>query len=167
MEKRILKFYNPVLRKKAKKVDLDKKTEELITEMKNVMKERDGIGLAAPQIGESKRIIIAGNKEEIVTLLNPEIKEKGKEEIVTKEGCLSLPGVWLDVARPRYIKIKALDENGREFEGEAEDIFAVVLQHEIDHLDGKLFIDRVGFFTKIKTLFRYFFQRIFPLKEKN
>ncbi len=145
---------------------MDEKTGELIAEMKNAMKERDGIGLAAPQIGESKRIIIAGTEEEAVTLLNPEIKEKGKEKIVTKEGCLSLPGIWLDVARPRYIKVKALDESGREFEAEAEDIFAVVLQHEIDHLDGKLFIDRVDFFTKMKTLFRYFFQRIFPLKEK-
>jgi len=159
-----VKYYNPVLRRKAQSVALDEESKKTIERMKKVLKEEDGVGLAAPQIGESKKIIVINAEDGMFALLNPEIKEKSKESFTTKEGCLSIPGIWLDIARSKKVRVRALNEEGREMEIEGEDIFAVVLQHEIDHLHGKLFIDRAGTLVKWRSLVKYYFKKYFGNK---
>lgn len=140
----IRKIGDPVLRIKAKKIDeVTKKTNNLIDNMFDTMYTEDGVGLAAPQVGISKRIAVVdireGNK---IVLINPEIiKEEGKT--IREEGCLSIPGEIGDVIRSKKIKVKSLDRKGNEIEFEAEDFEARAIQHEIDHLNGVLFIDKV------------------------
>lgn len=166
MSEKITKYYSSVLRKKAKQVSLDKETKELIKRMKKAVKEHDGIGLAAPQVGESKRVIVIETGEGFTAFLNPEIIKKGKEKVTTKEGCLSVDGVWLDVERAKKIKAVAINEEGEKIEIETEGVLAVVLQHEIDHLNGILFIDRVGFLKKIKAVIIYYFKKYFYVFKK-
>jgi peptide deformylase len=167
MSEKITKYYSSVLRKKAEPVSLNKETKDLIKRMKKATKEHGGIGLAAPQVGESKRVIVIETGDGFTAFLNPEIIKKGKEKITTKEGCLSVDGVWLDVERAKKIKARAVNEEGEEIEVETEGILAVVLQHEIDHLDGVLFIDRVGFFKKIKAIITYYFKKYFYVFKKS
>ncbi len=159
MNKKILRYYHPSLRKKAEKTETGRETDKLIEMMENTLHEEGGVGLAGPQIGALKRIIVVDMGERVTAFLNPEITEKSEETIQSKEGCLSLKGVWLDVNRSRKIKVKALTQEGEEVEVDAQDLLAVVFQHEIDHLNGKLFIDRVGFLTKVKALASYFLKR--------
>lgn len=160
-EKEVIRYYHPALRKKAQSVVLNEETKELIKEMKEILRKEDGVGLAAPQVGESKKVIVINSGKSMFALLNPEIVKTYKERTITKEGCLSIPGVWLDVVRPRKIRVRALNEEGEALEIEAEDSLAVVLQHEIDHLKGVLFWDRVNPFLKIKTITSYYLGRIF------
>jgi peptide deformylase len=167
MSEKITKYYSSVLRRKADSVSLNEETKELIKRMKKAVKEHDGIGLAAPQIGESKRVVVVETGEDFTAFLNPEIIEKGKETVTTKEGCLSVDGVWLDVERANKIKAKALTEQGEEVEISTEGFLAVVLQHEIDHLNGVLFIDRVGFFKKTKAVIIYYFKKYFYVFKKS
>lgn len=135
---------DPVLRSKAKKVkEVTKKTNDLIDNMFDTMYEEDGVGLAAPQIGILKRIAVIdireGNK---VILINPEIiEEKGKA--IMEEGCLSVPGETGDVIRSKEIKVKSLNRKGEEIEFRAEGFEARAIQHEMDHLDGVLFVDKI------------------------
>ncbi len=159
-KKKILQYYHPVLRKKAKTVQLNKETDILIKEMKDVLQEEEGVGLAAPQIGESKKVILANiNEGDFFVFLNPEIVEKSKEKVTIKEGCLSLRGLWLDVDRSKEIKIKFLDKNGENKEMKVDGMLAIILQHEVDHLNGRLLIDKVGFFKRISMLKSYFLER--------
>lgn len=167
MTEKITKYCSPVLRKKAEKVSLTDEVKQLIKRMKKAVKEHDGIGLAAPQIGESKRVIVIETGDSFTALLNPEILEKSEETIITKEGCLSVDGIWLDVERAKKVKAKALTEEGEEVEIEAEDLLAVVLQHEIDHLNGILFIDRAGFQKKMKSVILYYFKKYFYVFKKS
>lgn len=161
MSQKIVQYYSPVLRKKAKKVEAGEETSLLIKEMKETLKKEGGVGLAAPQIGISKRVIIFDSGNGIMPLLNPEIVSFDKETALTNEGCLSLKGIWLDVVRSRKIEVVAQNEKGEDLKIEAEDIIAIILQHEIDHLNGKLFVDRTNFFIKSKALFFYFLKKIF------
>lgn len=132
-----------ILRKKSKKVDeINDRIRTLIKDMKETMYLADGVGLAAPQVGVLKRIAVVDVGEGPVTVINPEIIEKDGSSIDV-EGCLSLPGRQGEVKRPEKIKVKALDETGEEVIIEAEGLFARALCHEIDHLDGILFIDRL------------------------
>lgn len=140
----IRKIGDPVLRSKAKKVkEVNKKTNDLIDNMFDTMYEEDGVGLAAPQIGILKRIAVIdvreGNK---IILIDPEIIEKEGKAIM-EEGCLSIPGETGDVIRSERIKVKSLDRDGKEIEFEAEGYEARAIQHEIDHLDGVLFVDKL------------------------
>ena len=140
----IRKIGDPVLRIKAKKIDeLTKNNNDLIDKMFETMYAEDGVGLAAPQIGISKRIAVVDIREDNkIVLINPEIiVEEGKS--VMKEGCLSIPGEIGDVVRSEKIKVKSLDRKGNEIEFEAEGFEARAIQHEIDHLNGILFIDKV------------------------
>jgi len=159
MKEKVLKYYHPLLRKKSEKIEDVRGVEELVEGMKRVLQEKKGAGLAAPQVGVLKRVVVINTEEGLLSFINPEIIEKSKETITFKEGCLSLQGVWIDVVRSNKVKVRALDEKGEEVELMAEGILAVIFQHEIDHLDGKLFIDRIGFFRKIKVLFSYYFQK--------
>jgi len=135
---------DPVLRSKAKEIDgVNKKTLTLIDNMFDTMYEEDGVGLAAPQVGILKRIAVVdireGNK---ITLINPEIiEEEGKA--IMEEGCLSIPGETGDVIRAEKIKVRTLNKEGKEIEFEAEGFEARAIQHEIDHLDGVLFVDKI------------------------
>ena len=140
----ILEFPDERLRKKAKPVEsVDAKTRQLVEDMLETMYAAPGIGLAATQVNIQKRILvldISEEKNDPLALINPEILSKeGQEE--SDEGCLSVPGVFEKVKRAEKIRIKALDRDGNAFEMDADGLLAVCIQHEMDHLEGKLFVD--------------------------
>jgi peptide deformylase len=141
----ILTLDKPVLRTKAKKVSrFDSYLQRLVDDMWETMRAAPGVGLAAPQVGESIRVLVAEYEDQAVALVNPEIIKRSDDEVLGTEGCLSIPGVvGDDVPRARAVTVKARDPRGKEIRVKAEDWFARVLQHEIDHLDGVLFIDRI------------------------
>lgn len=108
----------------------------------------DGVGLAAPQVGRNERIIVVNRGGEGVVYINPEISKKSEAKVRSEEGCLSVPGVWGMVERAKKVSIRALDRHGRRVEMDCKGLEAIIFQHEIDHLDGILFIDKVKEFTK-------------------
>lgn len=140
----IVKIPADVLRKPAQLVPkFTKKTLLLLDDMQRIMKNANGIGLAAPQLGISQRIIvIAPEGMRPTALINPMIAKMEGEQ-VGQEGCLSIPGLYGDVRRAQYVEVEAMDRRGREVTFELEGMPARVAQHEIDHLDGILFIDKV------------------------
>ena len=143
-ERPVVKIPDPVLRKKAHEVtSIGKKSEELIDRMLRAMRLANGIGLAAPQMGASERIIvIAPGDMRPVVMLNPVITSRDGEQL-GQEGCLSIPGLYGDVLRALRIEVEAFDRKGKPFAYELEGLPARVVQHEVDHLDGILFIDKV------------------------
>ncbi|NRY62143.1 peptide deformylase [Clostridium beijerinckii] len=139
----IRKYGDDVLRKKCREVDkIDARLLTLIEDMKETMYDADGVGLAAPQVGILKRLFVVDIGDGPLVFINPEIIETSGSQI-DEEGCLSLPGETEEVMRPNYVRAKALNENGEEFEIEAEELLARAILHEYDHLNGTLFIDRV------------------------
>ncbi|MBU1727366.1 MAG: peptide deformylase [Candidatus Omnitrophica bacterium] len=147
---RIRIFGDQALRKKAKSVkELTTKHREYLSAMARLMYEGDGIGLAAPQVGLSEAMIVIDIGSGLFKLVNPKIiKIEGRQ--VLEEGCLSVPGVCIKVKRAKKVKVKALDESGRQIVIDAEDLFACVLQHEIDHLNGKLIVDYASIIDKVR-----------------
>ena len=147
----------PVLREVASPVtEFTPELKSLIKDMISFMKESNGIGLAAPQIGLSKRLIVIGYEDmEPMALINPEIIETSMEESDYEEGCLSIPGMYAKVTRPAKVKVQAWNERGRPFTIEADDLLATVLQHEIDHLNGVLFIDHLSDKNRNKLIKKY------------
>ena len=141
---KILEFPDPRLRTKATPVDVvDDELRRLIDDMFETMYEAPGIGLAATQVDVHRRLLVADvspDKSEPHVLINPEIIEKDGVT-VTDEGCLSVPGYYEEVERAEHIRVRFLDRNGDTQEMEAEGLLAVCIQHEMDHLDGKLFVD--------------------------
>ncbi len=140
----ILHFPDPRLRNKAKPVaQVDDSIRRLLDDMLETMYQAPGIGLAATQVNVAKRVVVidlSEDKNEPLCLINPEILVKdGVEQM--EEGCLSVPGVFELVSRAGHIRIRALDRGGNRFEMEAEGLLAVCIQHELDHLEGKLFVD--------------------------
>jgi peptide deformylase len=132
-----------ILRKKSKAVDeVNDRIKVLVKDMIETMYDANGVGLAAPQVGILKRVAVVDVGEGVHVFINPEIIEK-EGACVGLEGCLSLPGKQGEVERPARIKVKALNEKGEEFVLEAEDFFARAICHEVDHLDGVLFIDKL------------------------
>lgn len=143
----ILEFPDERLRKKAAPVEtVDADIGKLVDDMFETMYEARGVGLAATQVNVHKRVIVIDVSEEKkspLCLINPEILAKdGIEE--TEEGCLSVPGFFETVKRAEHIKVRALNRDGESFEFEAEDLLAVCVQHEMDHLEGKLFVDYIS-----------------------
>ena len=140
----ILEFPDPRLRTKAKPVEqFDDQLRTLVDDMFETMYAAPGIGLAATQVDVHKRLLVADvspDKSEPHVLINPQIVEKDGEA-VTEEGCLSVPGYYEEVIRAEHIRVRFLSRDGEEAEMEAEGLLAVCIQHEIDHLDGKLFVD--------------------------
>jgi peptide deformylase len=140
----ILEFPDPRLRTKAKPVEqVDDALRTLVDDMFETMYAAPGIGLAATQVDVHKRLLVTDvspDKTEPYVLINPQIIEKDGEAL-TEEGCLSVPGYYEEVRRAEHIRVKFLDRDGNETEMEAEGLLAVCIQHEIDHLDGKLFVD--------------------------
>ncbi len=149
-KRRILVVDNPnerrILRAKAKKVSrYDAYLERLVADMWETMREAPGVGLAAPQVGESIRVLVAEYEDNAVALVNPEIIKRAEDEVLGTEGCLSIPGfIGDDVPRSAAVTVKARDPKGKEIRIKAEGWFARILQHEIDHLDGVLYTDRVA-----------------------
>jgi peptide deformylase len=156
MIREIRKIGDPVLRKKAKKVEkITKDTQKLLDDMVATMRKANGAGLAAPQVGISQRIAVvevpkeASEKAEdepadvLYQLVNPEVIKQSEETWEHQEGCLSIPGWRGDVARPLKIVVRALDRDGNRIKIEAEGMLARALLHEIDHLDGVLYIDKL------------------------
>ncbi|MFB0989165.1 MAG: peptide deformylase [Gammaproteobacteria bacterium] len=141
----ILEFPDPKLRKTAEPVTVfDEKLEVLIEDMLETMYEAEGIGLAATQVDVHKRLLlidVSENRDSPQVFINPEIEILEDELSEYDEGCLSVPGFYETVSRPRKVKIIAQDSKGEKFEQVAENILATCIQHEIDHLDGKLFVD--------------------------
>lgn len=154
MSHSLVYYGNETLSSVAEKVkNIDDQTISLINEMFDIMYKERGIGLAAPQINLGQRIIVIDTAEERsrnsrIALINPEIKEVSDTLEPYEEGCLSLPGLNADVVRPSEILVTGVTPLGDEIEMEASGLLARVLQHEIDHLDGILFIDRIEKYIK-------------------
>lgn len=133
-----------LLRKKSQVVpEITPNVIKMLDRMQETMYAANGVGLAAPQVGILKRVIVVDIGEDgpgVLRLINPEILERSGSQN-GPEGCLSCPGMWGDVKRSQYVKVKAMNEQGQEIIIEAEDFLARALQHEIDHLEGILFID--------------------------
>lgn len=138
----IRKEKDPVLRKKTESVSkFSPQLNELIEDMIETMLDAEGVGLAAPQVGISKRIIVVKDNDNIFEIINPEIIS-GEGEVLDIEGCLSLPGIYGEVPRFSRIEVKGLDRNKKEINISAEGFLSRIFQHEIDHLEGVLFVDR-------------------------
>ena len=132
-----------ILYKKCKAVvKFDEKLHILLDDMYETMQSRDGVGLAAPQVGILKRAVVIDVGDGKSELINPEIVEESGEQ-TGSEGCLSVPGVFGEVTRPNVVTVKAQDRNGKWFKITGKELLARAFCHEIEHLDGKLFLDRV------------------------
>jgi peptide deformylase len=143
---KIIKNPNPILRKKSILVDLKKINEKdfkiLIEDMKHTMLKKDGVGLAAPQIGKNKRIITVNTKDGVIAMINPRILNKSFLKEWDEEGCVSVPGIYGKVKRSKKLKCEFFDMDKKKNIISAQGFFARIIQHEIDHLDGILFIDK-------------------------
>ena len=149
----ILKYPDPVLCRKAKRVSrIDESLNRLIDDMIETMYQASGAGLAAPQVGVSLKIAVIGiPDEEVIVLVNPELVKKSGERMVI-EGCLSVPGYRGEIKRAEKVTVKALDRNGKAFRIKAEELLAEVLEHEIDHLNGVLYLDHLESTDKLEKI---------------
>lgn len=140
----VVKMGDPVLNKKCKKVvDFDERLHELLDDMAETMYENDGVGLAAPQVGIIRRAVVVDVGSGLIELINPEIIESSGEQ-TDPEGCLSVEDYIGYVTRPNYVKVKAQDRNGKDILVEGTGFLARAFCHELDHLEGILFVERVN-----------------------
>jgi peptide deformylase len=161
----ILIYPEKRLRKKSQTVEkINKKIQKLLDDLADTMYNAPGVGLAAPQVGENVRVLVVdiSTKEEensLLELINPKITDSSGSQS-SEEGCLSIPGYYGNITRKKNVTVEAVNRDGEKFEIEAEDILSRVLQHEIDHLDGILFFDKMAklkkelFVKKIDKAFR-------------
>jgi peptide deformylase len=143
----IRRLGDPVLRSRATEVDrFDDSLKGQVVRMAGLMHDAFGLGLAAPQLGISQRLLVyrVGVDAPVIALANPELEWSSKDEETMEEGCLSLPGVQVDVDRSVHVRVRALDEHGEERRVEASGLEARVILHEMDHLDGVLILDRTS-----------------------
>ena len=143
----IRRLGDPVLKSSATRVDrFDESLRRQVSRMAGIMGDAHGVGLAAPQLGISQRLLVyrVGPDAPVIALANPELEWASKDEDVLDEGCLSIPGITVDVERPVYVRVRALDEEGETRLVEASGLEARVIQHEMDHLDGILILDRTS-----------------------
>jgi peptide deformylase len=146
----ILVVGNPVLHQKAKRVSqVDKSIQRLIDDMIETMRAAPGVGLAGPQVGLPLRLAVIEVDDEVTVIVNPEITKR-VGEVELDEGCLSVPGYWGSVKRAEKVTVKAKDRHGKDFRLTAEGLLAQALQHEIDHLDGYLYVDRMDSLDKLR-----------------
>src|SRR3954467_5059696 len=141
----IHRYGDPVLKSRATPVDrFDDSLRAQVARMGGIMGDAMGVGLAAPQLGMSQRLLVyrVGQDAPLIALANPELEWSSEEEEPAEEGCLSIPGIQVDVERPIHVRVRAKDENGDDRVVEASGLEARVIQHEIDHLDGVLILDR-------------------------
>ncbi|MBC3877658.1 MULTISPECIES: peptide deformylase [unclassified Undibacterium] len=141
----ILRYPDPRLHKVAKPVtSFDARLKQLIADMAETMYDAPGVGLAASQVDVHEQLVVIDISEandQLQVFINPEIIWASEEKKVYDEGCLSVPGIYDGVERPAEVKVKALDADGKEFEIHAKDLLAVCIQHELDHLKGKVFVE--------------------------
>lgn len=143
----VLRFPDPKLRNVAKPVaTVDESIKKLVSDMFDTMYAENGVGLAATQVNVHQRVVVAdcaGEDEpsQPMTFINPEIISASEAHEMCQEGCLSVPEIYADVERAKFVTVKALDKNGQPFTYDCEGLLAVCIQHEIDHLNGKLFVD--------------------------
>jgi peptide deformylase len=143
----IRRYGDPVLKSRATEVDqFDDALRAQVARMGGIMGDAMGVGLAAPQLGVSQRLLVyrVGQDAPLVALANPQLEWSSEDEEPSEEGCLSIPGVQVDVERPVHVRVRAKDEHGDERVVEASGLEARVIQHEIDHLDGVLILDRTS-----------------------
>jgi peptide deformylase len=146
-------FGDPVLKSRATPVkDFDESLEHLAEEMMRVMREAEGVGLAANQIGRLKRIFVAVHEDEQYAIVNPEIEVRSETTEKDIEGCLSIPETRVEVERPTSVTVSGQDPSGEPVRVEAEGLLARIFQHEIDHLDGVLILDRTDSETRKAAL---------------
>lgn len=140
----ILRYPDPRLHQVAKPVEVfDESLRTLVRDMAQTMYEAPGVGLAATQVDVHQRVIVvdvSDARDELRVFVNPEIVDASAERKVYEEGCLSVPGIYEEVERPDRVRVRARDEHGEAFEIEADGLLAVCLQHEMDHLDGRVFV---------------------------
>jgi peptide deformylase len=140
---------DPILREETKPVaDISGEIQRLIDDMFETMYAAKGIGLAAPQVGRTERLCVIDVDDEPMVLINPEILESSRASEKAEEGCLSIPDIYGDVERPAKVLVRAMDRAGGVFEREADGLLARCMQHEIDHLHGKMFIDYMSVLKK-------------------
>lgn len=156
----IAKLGNPVLRQVAAAVDLDeigsRAFQQFIDDMLETMYQADGIGLAAPQVSRSQQLLVMACRGENgfpqTVLVNPRIVYYGPHQVENWEGCLSVDGLRGKVTRPSMVRVQGLDRHGSPLDFEATDLFAICIQHELDHLNGKLFLDRMSGLSTLTQL---------------
>ena len=141
-------------------VEIDKEIKTLAHDMLDTMYDAPGIGLAAPQVGELKRIVVMDLSKEDepnnpIVMINPEILRFSEETVTTEEGCLSIPELYYDVERPAEITVRYTDLEGEIVEAEATERFAICVQHELDHLDGVLYIDYLSRLKRDRVLKKF------------
>jgi peptide deformylase len=141
----IRRYGDPVLKSRATPVDrFDDSLRTQVARMGSIMNDALGVGLAAPQVGLSQRLLVyrVGHEAPLIALVNPEIEWSSEDEEAAEEGCLSIPGIGVDVDRPVHVRVRAIDEYGEDRLVEASGLEARVIQHELDHLNGVLILDR-------------------------
>jgi peptide deformylase len=163
----IITLGNELLRQKAEKIDkIDDEILDAAKQMLEIIKLDKGVGIAGPQIGLMKRIFVThieGDEERI--FINPSILETSQETIKFEEGCLSVPGIYTNVVRSESVKVQAWNEKGRPFTVETSGLLARVIQHEYDHLEGVIFLDRVSELKRKRLMAKY--EKTFGKGEKN
>lgn len=158
----VLNYPNPFLAKKAAPVEVfDDALAQVVKDMEDTMADRRGLGLAATQVGLDMRLLILdpyafegdeGEGKPNVVVINPEVVWQSEETIVGEEGCLSFPGVYINVERPKAVRIRAQDVTGKHYEIEGTELGARAILHEIDHLEGIVMVDRVSHFIRKRAL---------------
>ncbi len=155
----VLEYPDPRLLQKAKSIDdiQHKDIQTLIDDMFETMYDHDGAGLAATQLGIDKRLVVidlSRGRNEPVCLINPEIVDRTGTK-VNQEGCLSFPGIWIDVERSEWVHLKAQDRTGEPLEIKTDGYMAIAIQHELDHLDGIVFVNRLSSLKRQRALKKY------------
>lgn len=150
---KIEKYPSKILLKPNQKVEvIDEKIKKLISDMEETMYAAEGRGLAAPQVGVNLQIIVVDSGDKSQAFVNPEIIKTSKKSEIMEEGCLSLPGIEVKVKRFWQIEVKTLNIEGKEIKFKTEGLLARIIQHEIDHLNGKLILDKTNFLTRRKII---------------
>ena len=143
----IVTYKTPSIRERSVEVLVDeittKEFQDYLDKLIRTMHVEDGIGVASPQVGINKRVFIAHIQSKDTAFINPEVVKISEAKQITEEGCLSVPGVWGRVERAKKISIKAIDRHGRKMAMDLKNMDAIVFQHELDHLDGVLFVDKM------------------------
>jgi peptide deformylase len=151
---------DPILRQQTTPVgEVTDELRRLVADMFETMHHARGIGLAAPQIGRTERLAVIEVDEEPLVVVNPEIVHRSSGTAKAEEGCLSIPDIYGDVERPKDVVVRATDLEGNQFEVEATELLARCLQHEIDHLDGKLFLDYLSVLKRTAALAKWKMQQ--------
>ena len=151
---------DPILRQSTVPVrEITDDLRTLVADMFETMHHARGIGLAAPQVGRTERLAVIEIEGEALVVINPEIVERSSATDRAEEGCLSIPDVYADVERPKSVVVRAMDLEGKSYEVPATDLLARCLQHEIDHLDGKLFLDYLSVLTRTAALTKWKLQQ--------